>query len=547
MDEPPFPGQNHVRAARLLEAALLFTFLSHAGAMLSMMLLLPGLPGAAASGVAARAAYVGSHPWIWRLGWLPWQVTALSDLALCVALLRTRWAPRLPAALAIIATVAGIIPDQFGQFQWTWTGTAIARHALVSGEFSDYARFESHIFRLIAGWGAFGYLAGALGWTWCFAAAGVWSKRLTWLSVGAWGAFAVSTAVLFTVNGFDSSHGVLMVVSVGNGVAFVLLMIWLIEVSEAVLRRSRPDADHGLYARWRHPSRGPWPWLCNLLANSRFARSVAHLFPVLAMDSDITGVVYVNYLIEADRLTRFVVAPLMLQRLGPEGRYAMFTFLTFRHGHFGPRCFGPLRRLWPSPIQSNWRIHVYDPATQRRGIQFLTIAVSATRYALAARLLAENVPMHVPAEAEMSRTSDGSIQLRLGPGSGTSPDVQATFRLSAEPTLAPPWDICFGTWRQMLEYCVPQDRAMSAQPWLNRVARQEIDLGIPIDSCRPMLGTVSSKAAEAIAGQAAPLCFLVDKVSFRLLKEDFDLTAKPQGRDISVEDHPGPRCAAPPA
>jgi hypothetical protein len=54
-----------------------------------------------------------------------------------------------------------------------------------------------------------------------------------------------------------------------------------------------------------------------------------------------------------------------------------------------------LRRLWPSPIQSNWRIHVFDPATGNRGIQFLTIAITATPIALAARLLSENVPMHV--------------------------------------------------------------------------------------------------------------------------------------------------------
>jgi hypothetical protein len=300
-------------------------------------------------------------------------------------------------------------------------------------------------------------------------------------------------------------------------------MIWLIEITEGVLARSRPPADHSRYAPWRYPSRGLLPRLYELVSNSHFARATIGLLPVLAMDSDITDVVYVNYLVEADRLSRFLVSPLKLQTLGPDGRYAMFTFLTFQHSHFGPRCFGPLRRLWPSPIQSNWRIYVYDPITEKRGIQFLTIAISATRYAIAARLLAENVPMHVPAQAKMFRTADDVLHLQIISGEGSAPDVDATFRRTSEPLLTGEWQTCFGTWHKMLEHCVPQDRAMSAQPWLHRVTRQEISLNIPLDNCRPLIGTVNSKAAEAIVGQSAPVCFLVEKLSFRLLKEEIDI------------------------
>ena len=218
---------------------------------------------------------------------------------------------------------------------------------------SVYAKFESHVFAIIAGWGALGYLIGAFFWTWCLAAAGVWSRRLTILSVAVWGVFTAAVGMLLLAGNIEAGSRVLVAVSTANAVAFVLLMVWLIEVTEAVLKRSRPIADHGLYAPFRHPSHGIVPHVYDWIADSHFARAIAHLFPVLAMDSDITDVVYVNYLIEADRLERFVTAPLKLQRLGPGDRYALFTFLTFHHGHFGPRCFGPFRRLWPSPIQSN--------------------------------------------------------------------------------------------------------------------------------------------------------------------------------------------------
>src|SRR5215510_1467177 len=80
-----------------LERVLLFSFCIHGIAMLSMLFfLLAGLPGGL-NGSAARMAYVANFPWLWRLGWFPWQLTALSDLLVSLAFLRTRW--RLSALL----------------------------------------------------------------------------------------------------------------------------------------------------------------------------------------------------------------------------------------------------------------------------------------------------------------------------------------------------------------------------------------------------------------------------------------------------------------
>jgi hypothetical protein len=382
-------------AARWLEGALLFTIVAHVLAMLLMLLLLPGLPGGINKQLAARAAYVSAHPWVWRLGWLGWQLTAASDLLLALALLATHWIPKLPAICTLIITIAAIVPDQSGQFTWTWVGTSLARHAATSGDYRTYATFESAIFLRIGGWATFGYIAGALGWTWCFAVARVWSRALTVVSWIVWPLFAAVTAMLFLPRSISQLPQIEALVGIGNAVGFLLLLLWLVMVAELVLRRVRPDTLTGRHARFRHPSRGPLARVCDWLANSRLVRALFEFLPALAMDSDITDVIYVNYLIDAERVGQWVQEPLKLQRLGPGGRYALFTFLSFRHGHFGPRCLGPLRRLWPSPIQSNWRIHVFDPATGNRGIQFLTIAITATPIALAARLLSENVPMHV--------------------------------------------------------------------------------------------------------------------------------------------------------
>src|SRR5688572_8797107 len=107
------------RAARLLEGALLLTFVAHAVAMASMaLLLLPGMPGGPQADDALRVRYIAEHPWLWRLGWFPWQVTALSDLLLAVALVRTKWIPRAAALLTLGVTLAALVPDQLGQVLW---------------------------------------------------------------------------------------------------------------------------------------------------------------------------------------------------------------------------------------------------------------------------------------------------------------------------------------------------------------------------------------------------------------------------------------------
>ena len=41
-----------------------------------------------------------------------------------------------------------------------------------------------------------------------------------------------------------------------------------------------------------------------------------------------------------------------------EGGHTLLTVLTYRHGHFGPAFLGPLRKLLPSPLQSNWRVYL---------------------------------------------------------------------------------------------------------------------------------------------------------------------------------------------
>lgn len=506
-------------AALFLERALLVTILAHAAAMVSMgLLLLPGMPGGG-NPTTARVAYIAGQPWLWRLGWLPWQLTALSDLVLAIALLRTSWIPRVPAIVVLITTLVAILIEQPGELAWTTTGVALAQAALQTGNLTLFMQFEASIYLRVAAWAATMYTITALGWTWCFVKAKVWRPGLTWLSLVTWGILMlVSVGPLLP----DSLRPDAGIIAAGNAIGFILLLAWLCIIAELVLRRSRPISAHGRMAVWRHPRNDLFGQIFNVIAASRLARAYAEWVPPVAFMSNITNVIYANYLVEAETLLALVPPGLELQRLGPDGKYALFTHLTYQHGHFGPQLLGPFRRFMPSPVQSNWRIYVHDARTSRDGIYFVTTAINMTMPALLARLLSEGIPMHVVARGAVIAKPDGAFEVILTPGPGSAPDLALSGRLTSQPALTGSWGACFDTFHDLLAYCVPQDRAMSSQPWYRRITRQEIELGIPLESCEPLTASVESRAATAIVGNAEPICFRVANVLLRFKREEHD-------------------------
>lgn len=514
LEHPP------VRASRFLEQTLLWNILIHFAAIVTMAIfLMPGIPGGTSPDNATRIQYVADHPWLWRVGWLPWHLCAAIDLITGVALVSTRWIPRGPAFLTLAVTLAAVAFEQTGEIPWTLFGPAHASQAIAANDPASYLAFEAWAFHKTAVLGASLYMAMALGWTWCFAAAGTWTRFLTWLSIPTWTILGIGSVGLLLPEPFRPGE---MLVGITNGVGFALLQVWLWLVSEEVLRRSRPAALHGRMAPWKHPAAGPFAALCNGIANSLTLRAFCEWLPPVAFRSDITDVIYVNYLVETERLNPYLPEGFELQRFGHGGRFSLFTFLTYKHGHFGPAFFGPLRRLMPSPVHSNWRIYVRDCRTQTPGIYFVTNAIDSTPHALAARLLAEGMPMHIPAEAKVLCHADGTITLRLASGNSTAPDVNAVLRPSTPDLPGSPWTDCFANYGEFLEICVPQDRAFSAQPWYDRVTRQEIQLGIPLAICEPLAGSVESIAAKTIVGDAPSVCFRVPTVSFRFDRELYD-------------------------
>jgi len=247
---------------RALERALLFNFVIHFVAMAAMALLLArSLPGGGGLTDAERVVTIASHPWVFRLGWLPWQLCAVGDLWMAVAMVRVRWLPRWGSVFVLVATALAVIPDQYAQAMWVTRGVALAQT-----DSAAYLDFERALFPLTAGWGALLYTIGALGWTYCFARAGTWSRALTLLSVPLWTTMLIAvTAPLLPLEIRPSPR----LVSIANGFGFTQLQVWLGLVTEEVLRRTRPTERDGRLATGRDPTRGIVGRVVDAFGNSR--------------------------------------------------------------------------------------------------------------------------------------------------------------------------------------------------------------------------------------------------------------------------------------
>jgi hypothetical protein len=477
-------------------------------------LLLPTLPGGSNALDAARIAAIAEHPWRFRLGWLPWQLCAVADLWLAWAMLRAPFLPRLAACVVLVLTLLAVVPDQYAQILWVTRGVELAQT-----DSAAYLAFEAHVFPLTAGWGALFYTLAALGWTWCFSRGKTWSRALSVLSVPLWSCMAVAVLGPLLPTTLRPAPGF---IAGANAAGFLQLLLWLGLVTEQVLLRRRPYLAFGRQAPWRHPGQGLLARALDVLANSRLARELFGRLPSVNMRSEISDVIYVNYLVPTERLLHLVPVGLELQRLGPDGRYALFTFLTYQHHDFGFAFLGKLRSVFPSPVQSNWRIHVLDPRTGVQGISFVTNAVTHVVPALGARLLTEGMPMHLLAQGQVTRSADGACEVMLEPGNGSAPDARLSLRPASAPAWTAAWAECWLDFRAFLAYCVPQDRAMATQELRRRTVRQEIDLGIALDACEPLTGQVSSEAARAWVGDAAPLCFRVAALNFAFNGELYD-------------------------
>ena len=233
----PRPLKNMTAADKRVFAALVFTFCAHGLAMLGMLLfLLPMVPGGGgAGGDLERVVRIAASPMSYRLGWLGWQITALSDVLFAIALLRAPWAPRGWAIAQLVFVILAVIPDQGAQLLLVTRGIDLAREAAATGDVSTFIAFENTMFPLTSGWAALLYTLAAIAWAVTFEKGARWNRALRLVTIPMLTLFvAISVAPVLPLAIRPKAE----LIGGGNALGFTILEAWFVAAMVAVRKKS---------------------------------------------------------------------------------------------------------------------------------------------------------------------------------------------------------------------------------------------------------------------------------------------------------------------
>tara|TARA_B110000444_G_scaffold256134_1_gene291883 strand:- start:8969 stop:9862 length:894 start_codon:yes stop_codon:yes gene_type:complete len=277
--------------------------------------------------------------------------------------------------------------------------------------------------------------------------------------------------------------------------------------------------------RFVSPRRGPIHWLTAALCNSkliaRYRRKFTSFFPFLKLRSDVKNVVYMNWILETDKLRHLV--PRGLELWEKDGM-TLFTILTYRHGSFGPSFLGPFRRLFLSPLQSNWRLYLKSaPPNVPQGstVLFLKNSMSSHLYALGTRVFSDVLATHHPRKFAHKRKNNG-FETTLSPGKGSAPELKCYVEESDEKTIDKPFSKLFDSWEDIVEFLSFQDAAVSYTDRDSIFAFSQIELPIDTTTIQPLKlqpEEFSCPMLDNFAPLSEPLCYVIPKVRFLATSE----------------------------
>jgi hypothetical protein len=199
----------------------------------------------------------------------------------------------------------------------------------------------------------------------------------------------------------------------------------------------------------------------------------------------------------------------------------VLTVLTYRHGHFGPALLGPLRALFPSPLQSNWRLYIDAVDGQRRSslVVFIRNVFDSMLYALVTRVLSDVLPSQATRSFTYVCSARG-CETRIVDAEGTL-GLYLTARFEEAGILPAAFAALFDSWDEAVQFLALQDAAIAQVPDEAALAHSRIDLPIDPRAIQPMRAThiEAGPWLRALGVEGPPLCFRVPAVRFRALSD----------------------------
>lgn len=264
--------------------------------------------------------------------------------------------------------------------------------------------------------------------------------------------------------------------------------------------------------------------MLNLIANSKLLaairRAILSRLPFIQMESDVSNVVYLNWVIESSIAVNQI--PQGVSLIEKNGK-TILTALTYNHGHFGPSFLGRFRQLLPSPIQSNWRFYVSGFPNDNgatKVVFFIRNTFNSVIYSVITRVFSDALPSHLAKLLEHTKQG-GTYTTKMESGQGSAPELFSEVREIDSRFLPPEFESFFSSWGEAVSVLSLQDSAICSVEGLSMVAHAGISLPIETSNIVPLevMEYVPGEYLKSLGATGNPFCYLVPNVKFRVLWE----------------------------
>ncbi len=274
-----------------------------------------------------------------------------------------------------------------------------------------------------------------------------------------------------------------------------------------------------------YPKRSGLERLAEIVANAaslkRARRAVLGRLPFPVLESDVVDAIYLNWMVDVERVRHLLPAGIELLQHGDR---TVLTVLIYRHGSFGPAALGPLRQIFPSPIQSNWRLYVrsvHGTPVPQLTVLFLKNAISHPLYAIGARLMSDVLPAHLPRSMALTQHGETYV-VDIDPGRTNAPDLHLELQTRSSESAGARFLEAFGELPAACRWIFEENAAIAPVPDISGLTLSEISIPIDPDLVVPLaadMTTFRSRFLSPLVGSDEPFCFLVKRVHFRVLSE----------------------------
>lgn len=272
------------------------------------------------------------------------------------------------------------------------------------------------------------------------------------------------------------------------------------------------------------PKRGVLGTSLNYLVNhpyvARVRRAIMSRLPFMCLESDVADIVYLNWVIDSSSVTHLIPDGVVITQRGEK---TILTLLTYQHHHFGPAFLRWIRCLFPSPLQSNWRLYVERlPASQdhQNAVLFIKNIFNNALYAVVTRIFSDALPSHLARSFEHVKC-ETTYTTKIRSGMGSAPELYSVVNECDEKRLPSAFCAFFSSWEDAVASLSWQDSAICAVETTGGVAQAGISLPIDVSSIK------SAQVSECVPGEflasigvkGEPFCYVVPRVKFSVLWE----------------------------